>query len=163
MNGRTGQIRLAVCSEPGCLEVGRIVAADLQQIGIAVRVQSYPGDVASPSHASRGDLVLTRAFAPYPDPVAFLRTSLDTMVPQTRLNAITQLDRRQRLVETATLEQQLLRNQAPAAAFGTPAIPEFVSARANCMTFPPTSFGVDLAAICLHPAKTATARRTRTR
>jgi DNA-binding SARP family transcriptional activator/ABC-type transport system substrate-binding protein len=150
MHGRTGEIHLAVCGEPGCLDVGRIVAADLQQIGIAVKLRRSPGDIASPSNASGGDLVLTRAFAPYPDPVAFLKASLGTTVPQERLDALTHLDRTRRLADAATLEQQLLRNRAPAAAFGTPAIPEFFSARVDCTTFVPTSFGVDLGAICLH-------------
>jgi ABC-type transport system substrate-binding protein len=150
MHGRTGHIDLAVCGEPSCLDVGRIVAADLQQIGIAVRLQRYPGDIATPSTASGGDLVLTRAFAPYPDPVAFLRTSLGTTAPQERLNALAHLDRTQRLADATTLEQKLLRNRAPAAAFGTPAIPEFFSAHVDCTTFAPTRFGVDLGAICLH-------------
>jgi hypothetical protein len=54
-----------------------------------------------------------------------------------------------RLPAAGRLELSLLRRQAPAAAFGTPTIPEFFSTRVGCKAFPPVSFGVDLAALCL--------------
>jgi hypothetical protein len=69
---------------------------------------------------------------------------------QARLDTLAQLDRPQRLAAVGRLELQLLRQQAPLAAFGTPTIPEFFSARVGCKTFSPVVFGVEFGALCLH-------------
>jgi len=66
-----------------------------------------------------------------------------------RLDALAQLDRPERLSRAERLELNLLQRNAPAAAIGTPTIPEFFSARVGCKTFQPLFFGVDLADLCL--------------
>jgi hypothetical protein len=95
------------------------------------------------------DIVLARIFAPYPDPAAFLKTALGGRFTQNRLDKLTRLDRPQRLTAASRLELQLMRGPAPVAAIGTPAIPEFFSARVSCHIFQPFQFGADLASLCL--------------
>jgi hypothetical protein len=95
------------------------------------------------------DIVLARVFAPYPDPVAFLTTALGGRFAQDRLDSLARLDRSQRLTAAGQLELQLIRGPAPLAAIGTPAIPEFFSARVSCHITQPLQFGADLSSLCL--------------
>ena len=146
---RTGRVVLAVCSDPGCLRLGQIIQADLEHIGLHIKLRPYAGAIASATSLPGADIVLARVFGPYPDPVAFLRTALGGRFAQDRLDKIARLDRRQRLAAAGQLELQLMRGQAPLAAFGTPAIPEFFSARVSCHIFQPLQFGADLGSLCL--------------
>jgi hypothetical protein len=92
--------------------------------------------------------VLARAFAPYPDSVAALRAALGDR-EASALDRLARLDRRTRITATEQFEFNLLRTNPPAAAFGTPTIPEFFSARVGCKAFQPLFFGVDLSRVCL--------------
>jgi ABC-type transport system substrate-binding protein len=139
---------LDVCSQPRCAEVARIVAADLQPIGIRTTVRQYSGDLAATIARPGADIVLARVYAPYPDPVAMLRAELGKPFAA-RLDALAQLDRPERLNRAERFELDVLQRNAPAAAIGTPTIPEFFSARVGCKTFQPLFFGVDLAGLCL--------------
>jgi peptide/nickel transport system substrate-binding protein len=143
-----GSVTMAVCSDPACLEAGRIVAADLGRIGIHTRVSQYAGALAPTTERTGADIVLARVFAPYPDPVAALRAALGDR-DASALDRIARLDRRSRITAAAQFELNLLRTSPPAAAFGTPTIPEFFSARVGCKTFQPLFFGVDLSRLCL--------------
>jgi DNA-binding SARP family transcriptional activator len=143
-----GSVTLAVCSDPACLEVGRIVAADLGRIGIHTHVRQYAGALAPTTERTGADIVLARIFAPYPDPVAALRAALGDR-DTSELDRLARLNDRTRITATAQLELNLLRTSAPAAALGTPTIPEFFSARVGCKTFQPLFFGVDLSHLCL--------------
>ena len=151
MGGHTGRVRLAVCVEPRCTRLGRTVRANLLRIGIRVDLARYGGDIGSATRRSRADITLARVLALYPEPVAFLRAALGDAAPHRRLRAISLLDRRHRIAAAARLEQILLRRAAPAAAFGTPAIPQFFSERVGCRTSSAASFGTDLGALCLRP------------
>jgi streptogramin lyase len=150
IGGRRGSLRLAVCEEPECLQVGQIVRANLRGIGLRVVLRTYGGDIGAALHRRGADMVLTRVLAPYPDPVAFLKAALGDAAPSHRLAEIARMDRTPRLAAANRLDVALARGRAPAAAFGTPAIPEFFSARVGCQRFPPVSFGVELGALCLH-------------
>jgi hypothetical protein len=145
-----GHAVLAVCSERSCLEVGRIVAADLARIGIRVTLRTYAGPISATTHRRGADIVLARVHSPYPDPVATLRAHHFGARLTDRLDAVASLDRPQRLEAAERLELDLLKREAPVAAFGNPTIPEFFSARVGCKTFQPLFFGVDLAGLCLH-------------
>ena len=127
MRGRTGRVRLAVCMEPRCTRVGRTVRANLQRIGIRVDLARYGGDIGSATRRPGADITLARVLALYPEPVAFLRAALGDAAPRRRLRAISLLDRPRRIAAAAHLEKIVLRNSAPAAPFGTPAIPQFFS------------------------------------
>ena len=91
MGRRTGRLALAVCSQPECAAVGRAVRANLRRIGIGLRVKRYGGEIAVPAGRRRSDIVLARALAPYPDPVAFLRIALGSAAPTKRLHMLAQL------------------------------------------------------------------------
>jgi DNA-binding SARP family transcriptional activator/ABC-type oligopeptide transport system substrate-binding subunit/streptogramin lyase len=149
--GRTGSVRLAVCNEPQCMRLGRTVRANLRRIGIRVGVTRYRGDISPVTRRPRSDITLARVLALYPEPVTFLRAALGDGAPRRRLTALSLLPRSRRLAAAAQLEQILLRTSPPAAAFGTPAIPEFFSARVRCRTTSAASFGADLGALCVGP------------
>ena len=146
---RTGRAVLAICSDPICLELGRIIQADLEHIGLHIQLRPYAGAIASATSRPGADIVLARIFAPYPDPVAFLKTALGGRFAQDRLDNLARLDRRQRLAAAGKLELQLIRGPVPLAAIGTPAIPEFFSARVSCHIFQPVQIGADLSSLCL--------------
>jgi ABC-type transport system substrate-binding protein len=139
---------LAVCGEPACLAVARIVAADLARIGVQIATKQYAGSIGAIGQRRGADIVLARAYAPYPDPVATLRAALGRAFRR-QLDHVARLDRAHRLVAAERLELRLLKGQAPVAPFGNPTIPEFFSARVGCKTFQPLFFGVDLASLCL--------------
>jgi DNA-binding SARP family transcriptional activator/ABC-type transport system substrate-binding protein len=149
MEARHASVTLSTCSQPQCVRVGRIVTADLQRIGIRVRERRHPGDVSPRTRRSGADIVLARVFALYPDPVAFMRRAFGVAAERLGVNRLAGLDRRRRLSAAGRLELALLRRQPPAAALGTPTIPEFFSARVGCRTPSALSFGVDLGSLCL--------------
>jgi DNA-binding SARP family transcriptional activator/ABC-type transport system substrate-binding protein/streptogramin lyase len=140
---------LAICGTPGCTKIGQIVQADLERIGLHVKLQPYAGAIAPATNRPGADIVLARIFAPYPDPVAFLKTALGPQFAQDHLDQLAQLDRNQRIASASQLESQLMRGPAPLAAFGTPAMPEFFSARVSCHVSQPVQFGADVASLCL--------------
>jgi ABC-type transport system substrate-binding protein/DNA-binding SARP family transcriptional activator/streptogramin lyase len=144
-----GHAVLAVCSDPGCTELGQIIRADLARIGIRVQLRPYAGAIGSATTMSGADIVLARAVAPYPDPAAFLKTALGGRSGQDSLAKLSGLDRDQRVSSASQLELQLMRGPAPLAAIGTPVIPEFFSARVRCHVFQPLEFGADLGSLCL--------------
>ena len=144
-----GHAVLAVCSDPGCTEAGRIIQADLARIGIRIQLQPYAGAIGSSTTRSGVGIVLARAAAPYPDPAAFLTTALGGGFAQDSLAKLAGLDRDQRVSAASQLELQLMRGPAPLAAIGTPVIPEFFSARVRCHVFQPLEFGADLSSLCL--------------
>jgi len=144
-----GHAILAVCSDPGCTELGRIIQADLARIGIRIQLRPYAGAIGSATTTSGADMVLARAVAPYPDPAAFLKTALGGGSSKDSLAKLSDLDRDQRVSSASQFELQLMRGPAPLAAIGTPVIPEFFSARVRCHVFQPLEFGADLGSLCL--------------
>jgi ABC-type transport system substrate-binding protein len=144
-----GDAVLAVCSDPGCTELGLIIQADLARLGIRIQLHPYAGAIGSATTRSGADIVLARVFAPYPDPAAFLKAALGGGFGQDSLAKLAGLDRGQRVTAASQLELQLMRGPAPLAAIGTPIVPEFFSARVSCQVFQPLEFGADLGSLCL--------------
>ena len=144
-----GHAVLAVCSDPGCTELGQIIQADLARIGIHIQLQRYAGAIGSATTRNGAGIVLARAIAPYPDPAVFLNTALGGGFGQDSLAKLAGLDRDQRVSAASQLELQLMRGPAPLAAIGTPVIGEFFSARVSCHVFQPLEFGADLGSLCL--------------
>jgi ABC-type transport system substrate-binding protein/DNA-binding SARP family transcriptional activator len=144
-----GHAVLAVCSDPGCTELGQIIQADLARIGIRIQLQRYAGAIGSATTRTGAGLVLARAVAPYPDPAVFLQTALGGGFGQGGLAKLAGLDRDQRVSAASQLELRLMRGPAPLAAIGTPVIGEFFSARVSCHVFQPLEFGADLGSLCL--------------
>jgi hypothetical protein len=122
------------------------VQANLRRIGVRVALRSYAGTIASQLRRRGADVVLARVFPDYQDPVAALRATVGARVD---VAALARLGRSERLAASNRLDLELLRRDAPAAAFGTPSIPELFSERVGCKTFQPLFFGVDLASLCL--------------
>jgi len=144
-----GHAVLAVCSDPACTKLGQIIRTELAHIGIRLQPQPYAGAIGSATTRSGADIVLARAVAPYPDPVAFLKTALGGSLGQDSLAPLTGLDRDQRVSYASQVELELMRGPARLAAIGTPAIPELFSARVRCHVFQPLEFGADLGSFCL--------------
>ena len=144
-----GHAVLAVCSDPGCTELGQIIQTDLARIGIHIQLQPYAGAIGSATTRSGAGIVLARAVTPYPDPAAFLKTALGGGFGQDSLAKLAGLDRDQRVSAASQLELQLMRGPAPLAAIGTPVIGEFFSARVRCHVFQPLEVGADLGSLCL--------------
>jgi DNA-binding SARP family transcriptional activator len=145
-HGQPAHLNLSVCSQPICLEAGDLIKADLERIRLRVTIRHYAGGLTSQLRRNGADMVLARVFPPYPDPVAALRAATGNIA------AVAGFNKRplaKRPAATERLELRLLRHDPPAAAFGTPTMPQFFSARAGCKTFQPLFFGVDLATLCL--------------
>jgi hypothetical protein len=115
---------------------------------IHVKETRYAGDIDARTRRARTDIVLARVFARYPDPLAFMNRALGPGAP-TR-NRLGRLDRAHRLAAAGRLETRRLRNDPPAAAFGTPTVPEYFSARVGCKQWTALESAVDLTALCLH-------------
>jgi hypothetical protein len=115
---------------------------------IHVKETRYGGDLDARTWRARTDIVLARVFARYPDPLAFMNRALGPGAPTRHLRD--RLDRTHRLAAAGRLENRRLRNDPPAAAFGTPTVPEFFSARVACKHWTALESAVDLTALCLH-------------
>ena len=148
MHGRRPTVVLAVCGEPSCLHAGQLIARDLRRLRIHVKETRYAGDIDARTRRARTDIVLARVFARYADPLAFMNRALGPGAP-TR-NRLGRLDRAHRLAAAGRLETRRLRNDPPAAAFGTPTVPEYFSARVGCKQWTALESAVDLTALCLH-------------
>ena len=147
MPDRRPTLILAVCGEPSCVHAGQLIGHDLRRLGIHVKEVRYAGDIGARTRRAHTDIVLARVFARYPDPVAYLNRALGQRAPARHL--VGRLDRAHRLAAAGRLEIRLLRNHPPAAAFGTPTVPEFFSARVGCMRWTALESAVDLTALCL--------------
>jgi ABC-type oligopeptide transport system substrate-binding subunit len=148
MHDRTPTLVLAVCGEPNCLHAGQLIARDLRRLQIHVKETRYAGDIDARTRRGMTDIVLARVFARYPDPLAFMNRALGPGAP-TR-HRLDRLDRAHRLAAAGRLENRRLRNDPPAAAFGTPTVPEFFSARVGCKQWTALESAVDLTALCVH-------------
>jgi hypothetical protein len=90
----------------GCTKVGQVVQADLEHIGLHIKLQTYAGAVAPATSRPGADIVLARIFAPYPDPVAFLKTALGPQLAQGHLDQLALLDQNQRIASASRLESR---------------------------------------------------------
>jgi DNA-binding SARP family transcriptional activator len=147
MNDRHLTLVLAVCGEPSCVHAGQLIARDLRRLRIRVKEVRYAGDIGARTPRARADIVLARVFARYPDPLEFMTRALGPRAP-TR-HPLDRVDRAHRLAAAGRLEFSWLRHDPPAAAFGTPTVPEFFSARVGCRRWTALGSAVDLTALCL--------------
>jgi DNA-binding SARP family transcriptional activator len=148
MHDRRPTLGLAVCGEPSCVHAGQLIARDLRRLRIHVNEVRYAGDIGPRTRPARADIVLARVFARYFDPLAFMTRALGPDAPAPHV--LDRVDRGHRLAAAGRLEIRRLRNDPPAAAFGTPTNPEFFSARVGCRRWTALGSAVDLAALCLN-------------
>jgi DNA-binding SARP family transcriptional activator len=147
MHGLRPTLILAECGEPSCVHAGQLIARDLRRLQIHVKEVRYAGDIAARTRRARADIVLARVFARYPDPLAFMNRALGPRA--LARHPLDRLDRARRLAAAGRLEIRRLRNNPPAAGFGTPTVPEFFSAHVGCKRWSALGSAVDLTALCL--------------
>ena len=155
---------LYTCNYPTCDQQAQIIRNDLAPIGIHLNVKKFPwfalfdrvGRAAEPF-----DLATVGWTADYPDPAAILDPllaegppsfpTLDDPTYQRRLGATERLTGPRRYRAYGRLALDLARDAAPLVAFGNVGSSDFFSARIGCQTY--GVYGLDLAALCLRPAK----------
>jgi YVTN family beta-propeller protein len=145
-----------------CTEDAQIVQTDLAGIGISLDVKPLPGAEMLRRMARRGepwDIAFTNWGADFPDPANIINTLFDPASTGNwgRFNdpAFTRRMRRaatlsgdRRIRAYSRLDEDLTRNDPPAAAWGTGTFREFFSARVGCQVYQPI-YGFDLGSMCL--------------
>jgi YVTN family beta-propeller protein len=150
--------------EPQSLEVARIVQTDLAAIGVTVDITALPGAELYTRLAKPGepwDLAWTNWGADFADPFTMINELFDPAVPvipnfgrfndpalTRRMRYAATLTGDRRLHAYARLDEQLTRNDPPAAAWGIGTFREFFSARVGCQIYQPI-YGTDLGTVCL--------------
>jgi YVTN family beta-propeller protein len=145
-----------------CIEDAKIVKANLAAIGITIHIKPLPGNQLFTRLARPGepwDLAWSNYGADFPDPADMINTLFDPASPENfgRFNDPT-FTRRMRQAATlsgdrrfrayARLDEDLTRNDPPAAAWGNGTVREFFSARVGCLIYQPV-WDTDLGTICL--------------
>jgi peptide/nickel transport system substrate-binding protein len=164
-SGTRRAARLYFCGEPANQRVAEIVRANLRPLGIEVALAPSLDCLRGPDpKARRADILLVTRATPELDPAPFLEATVgDTSAFGPGLGVVTwddrrfraQLDRARamtgdgRLAEYARLEDDLLRGEAPYAAYGSFVAPEHFSARVRCRLIQGAYHFVDLGALCL--------------
>jgi len=149
------------CNLPACLNIGAIVKADLQRIGIDVAVKPFPIFPMFAREFTKGepfDIGWYGYSVDYADPSDFIDlpfTASDAAFPgagderyKARIAAASRLGGARRLRAYGQLDIDLARHAAPAVAFANLTGADFFSARIGCQVFQPI-YGMDLGALCL--------------
>jgi hypothetical protein len=174
MHGRTGHALMPIplgCGQ--CADAARTVQTDLAAIGINVTItrldRHAPSleagtrfdpktDNTAPAlkPGTRFDLLDTSAEILYPDAASFLQHMLQsiptgwvTASVKAKVHHLARMDGDHRQTAAAALADRLATDEVPAAAYATPQISQYLGARLGCRVFTPSSYGVDLAALCL--------------
>jgi peptide/nickel transport system substrate-binding protein len=147
---------------PHCSEVGKIVKANLAAIGITLHIQALPGAEFYRRLSRPGepwDIASTNWEADFPDPADFINSLFDPASASNfgrfndstltrRMHQAATLSGERRLRAYARLDEDLTKNDPPAAAWGNGTVREFFSARVGCQIYQPV-WGTDLGTICL--------------
>jgi ABC-type transport system substrate-binding protein/class 3 adenylate cyclase/tRNA A-37 threonylcarbamoyl transferase component Bud32 len=163
--GFHGTVALYSCGRPECTSVAHIVRANLAPLGIRVRiVQVDEPFSATQAPGAKYDMALVTWFYDYPDPSEVLNLFLDPngfrpewaprplLIPAGYRRALEQaalLRGPARTARYADLATRLERNVAPFAAYSTPVMPEFFSARLGCHITQPVVGAVDIGTLCI--------------
>jgi serine/threonine-protein kinase len=164
-HGFRGTIVLYACNAPDCTASARIVRASLAPLGISVRIKQFE-DAFSESQKPGPpyDIVLLSWFYDWPDPYDGLNLLLDpngfrppwapkpiSIPPSFRhaLERAARLHGPARLTAYRRLAAKLERDVAPFAAYSTPVVPEFFSARIGCGIEQPVTGVVDIGTLCV--------------
>jgi ABC-type oligopeptide transport system substrate-binding subunit/class 3 adenylate cyclase/streptogramin lyase/predicted Ser/Thr protein kinase len=163
--GFHGSVVLYACGGPDCTAISRIMKANLAPLGMSVKVRQFDDQFAAA--AKRGaayDMLLFKWFYDYPDPYELLNVFLDPKSNRASWAppplAIPAAYRRQleraallrgniRAAAYRRLALKLERNVAPFAAYATPVLPEFFSARVGCRVEQPVVGAVDIGSLCI--------------
>ena len=163
--GFRGKVVLFACRAPSCTAGARVVSASLAPLGITVDIKRFEDQYAEwQKPGARYDMVLLGWFYDWPDPYNILNGFLDTKgfripfwpkptsIPvayRKQLERVALLRGDARAGAYRKLSVKLAREVAPFAAFSTPVVPEFFSARIGCRVEQPIVGLVDIGALCI--------------
>jgi hypothetical protein len=141
--------------------VAQLIRAELARIGIAVRFEQSLGCLNGPESAklAAADMQLITVLSPERDPAVWVKATLgspyvapgywDDGTLRRRIAAADKLRGSGRIAAFAKLEQMLVRQRAPFAAYAAFTTAEYFSPRVGCRLFQATYHFVDLGALCL--------------
>jgi ABC-type transport system substrate-binding protein/class 3 adenylate cyclase/tRNA A-37 threonylcarbamoyl transferase component Bud32 len=163
--GFRGTVVLYTCRTPDCTTTARIVRANLAPLGISVRIKQFEDSFGeSQKRGAAYDIVLLSWFNDWPDPNNGLNLFLDPngfrppwaprpiSIPASyrhQLERVALLRGPARASAYRRLAATLERDVAPFAAYSTPLLPEFFSARMGCRLEQPVIGAADLGALCV--------------
>ncbi|MGZ6690376.1 MAG: ABC transporter substrate-binding protein [Solirubrobacteraceae bacterium] len=149
---------------PQFMQDARILQADLAPIGITVDVTALPGPAFYRRLKRPGepwDIAWTNWGADFADPFTMINELYDPTNAAAanfgrfndpaltrRMRQAARLSGDRRLQAYAQLDQDLTRNDPPAAAWGNGTLREFFSSRVGCQVYQPI-YGFDLGSLCL--------------
>ncbi len=163
--GFRGTLVLYTCREPNCTAAARIVRANLAPLGISVKVTQFD-DPFSEAHkpGAAFDILMNGWGYDWPDPYEVLNLFLDPKgfrpdwappampIPAAYRRALEHAAVLRGAAREAAYRQlsvKLAREVAPFAAYSTPVLPEFFSARLGCQVEQPVIGAVDIGALCV--------------
>jgi len=160
MHGRRPSVVLAIRAKcDPCREQGRLLRAELGQVGLQVKVKAFedPGRAASKPGA-RIDMTDQGLYKSKPDGPSFLDGVFSIAMPHSWMlpevgRAVERVDRlwgSARQSAAAALADRLVARDVPLIPYGNKVNAEFLAPTLGCRVFPPASSGVDLAALCLN-------------
>jgi ABC-type transport system substrate-binding protein/class 3 adenylate cyclase/tRNA A-37 threonylcarbamoyl transferase component Bud32/streptogramin lyase len=164
-HGFRGKVVLYSCRRPECTTAARIVRANLAPLGIGVRIVELDDQwTAAQQPGAAYDMLLAGWFYDWPDPSEVLNVFLDPKgfrpdwaprplsIPESYRRALRRaalLRGPARAAAYARLQVKLAREVAPYAAYSTPVMPEFFSARVGCGVEQPVIGAVDIGTLCI--------------
>jgi hypothetical protein len=139
-----------------CLEAAQSVRANLEAIGIRVRLERVLDAATALRSSARFDLVDLESGILYPDSASFLAKLAADLPPgwmpagsRQAVGRVAALDGARRQPAAATLANRLVTRDVALAAYGVPAVAQFAGPRIGCRRFSSFGYGLDLAAMCL--------------
>ncbi len=149
---------------PQMMQDARILQTDLAPIGITVDITALPGPAFYRRLERPGepwDIAWTNWGADFADPFTMINELFEPGAPSkanfgrfndpaltSRMRQAARLSGDRRLQAYAQLDQDLTRNDPPAAAWGIGTLREFFSPRVGCQVYQPI-YGFDLGSLCL--------------
>ena len=150
---------------PQFMQDARILQADLAPIGITVDITALPSGAAFYRRLERPgepwDIAFTNWFPDFADPFTMINELYDPANPAAsdfghfndpaftrRMRQAATLSGDRRLQAYARLDEDLTRDDPPAAAWGIGTLRDFFSARTRCQVYQPI-YGIDLGSLCL--------------
>lgn len=161
MKGRRPTVVMAIYAHCAtCTQSAQAVRAALGRIGFHVEIKEYANTYAAADNPRAGiDMLDTGVGLDYPDAASFLGRMFVNREPATpsswlspdvrrKVDSLLRLSGPERQSAAAQLADRLARDSVPAIAYGYYVQGEFFAPAVGCRTFPPVSYGVDLAALC---------------
>jgi ABC-type oligopeptide transport system substrate-binding subunit/class 3 adenylate cyclase/streptogramin lyase/tRNA A-37 threonylcarbamoyl transferase component Bud32 len=163
--GFRGPVVLYACTRPDCVAVSRILRANLERLGISLKVRRFDDPFSEAQKAGAPyDMLQLGWQYDWPDPSSVLNGFLDPQafrpeylppafpIPASYLHALRRaalLTGPARVAAYRRLSVKIERELAPFAAYSTPVLPEFFSERVGCRLEHPIIAAVDIGTLCV--------------